>query len=613
MDAKSASRPGVDNLNPLPVGTRLQEFVIERLIGIGGFGIVYQANDTLLHRTVAIKEYMPTSMASRSDGATVSLRSESYIQDFETGKTSFINEARMLARFKHSALIEVFRFWEQNSTAYMATPFYEGRTLKDYLRDMPGIPKEAELRDMLMPVLDAIEHMHKEQIFHRDISPDNIMILSDGRPILLDLGAARRVEAENAQALTVLVKPGYAPIEQYAGDASVQQGPWTDLYGFGASAYFALIGKPPPPSASRIMSDSIVKLAQVKPPGYSHAFLAAIDAALAVRPDDRPQSVAAFRALLTLELPPEVRETENSDKKDSEIELAADFDPDATIILPKTSLKSAAATSSNIEPSPNAAEIDSSENKLIATSVQPPRQVVKAVPTPSVTSKPGKPKGVVIGGLVGLAGLIAAFWWFAKSDSKPEAQPAAMSKDMQNTPPVQAASTPATPEPIKTEAAAPSTSKNPEPKIDTSKVDELKATSEQKPAVISDPVISGPVISGAVASSSVASAPALSPPQATTTAAPTETPPKPEATENASPAIDKPGLVRLAIKPWGQVFLNGESKGVSPPLKSLSLPAGDHTIEIRNGDYPSRKMRVKIKAGETFKINHAFADAAPKN
>jgi serine/threonine protein kinase len=163
----------VDNLNPLPAGTRLQEFVIERLIGIGGFGIVYQANDTLLHRTVAIKEYMPTSLASRTDGATVSIRSSSHSQDFETGKLSFINEARMLARFKHAALIEVFRFWEQNSTAYMATPFYEGSTLKERLRETGSVPDEATLQKFLLPVLDALDHMHKEQIYHRDISPDN--------------------------------------------------------------------------------------------------------------------------------------------------------------------------------------------------------------------------------------------------------------------------------------------------------------------------------------------------------------------------------------------------------------------------------------------------------
>lgn len=282
MESNTSLRPIVDNLNPLAIGTRLQEFVIESVIGAGGFGIVYKANDTQLHRTVAIKEYMPSSMASRSHGSTISLRSESYVQDFEAGKSGFISEARMLAKFKHVALIEVFRFWEQNGTAYMVTPFYEGQTLKQRLREVAVLPNEAALKEVLLPVLDALEHMHSEQVYHRDISPDNIMVLNDGKPILLDLGAARRLESENAQALTVLVKPGYAPIEQYSGDSDVQQGPWTDIYGWGASAYYALTGKPPPPSASRIMSDSIVKLAGSNLSGYSHEFLAAIDAALAV-------------------------------------------------------------------------------------------------------------------------------------------------------------------------------------------------------------------------------------------------------------------------------------------------------------------------------------------
>ena len=303
MNAVSTSTAAVEIQYPLPAGTRLQEFVIERALGVGGFGIVYQAHDTLLSRTVAIKEYMPTSMATRNESLTVTLRSSSFADDFETGKATFIDEARMLARFKHPALIEVFRFWEQNGTAYMATPFYNGHTLKELLRLKPGVPHEAELKLILMPVLDALEHMHGEQVYHRDISPENIMVTDDGTPILLDLGAARRIEEHNAQAFTVLVKPGYAPIEQYAGDTANLQGAWTDLYGWAASAYFALAGKPPPPAASRVMNDSIIKLVNLKPAGYSHDFLAAIDAALAVRPDDRPQSVAELKMLLAIETP----------------------------------------------------------------------------------------------------------------------------------------------------------------------------------------------------------------------------------------------------------------------------------------------------------------------
>jgi serine/threonine protein kinase len=533
-------RPAVDNLNPLALGAQLQEFVIERLIGIGGFGIVYLANDTLLHRQVAIKEYMPTSMASRSDGVTVSLRSATYRQDFESGKTSFINEARMLARFKHSALIEVFRFWEQNSTAYMATPFYEGCTLKEQLRDNPGVPEEHELKQMLMPVLDALEHMHKEQVYHRDISPDNIMILHDGRPILLDLGAARAQQVENAQAMTVLVKPGYAPIEQYAGDASVQQGPWTDIYGWGASAYFALTGKPPPPSASRIMSDSIIKLADSRPAGYSPAFLSAIDAALAVRPDDRPQSIAALRSLF--------------DHETSGTATAIQIE-DAQEIADTSGI-------AQIPPS-------------IASAVSKPITATSQVKPAKAKSHSKFPTAMAIGGLGAIA-LAATFWWFS--------QPAAVQVPAVQLPAVQL----------------------PAVQVPAVQVPSVPTSAEQAPTATpaATPTTTAPDV--AVSAAPIVEAPKLAPVEL-----PLFTEPNTKAAANVT-VSEKMATARFAIKPWGEVYVNGENKGVSPPVKSLNLPAGEYNIEIRNGDYPSHKVKIQLKSGEVLKVNHAFVDSAQK-
>jgi serine/threonine protein kinase len=495
-----------DNLNPLPVGTHLQEFVVEKLVGIGGFGIVYQANDTLLGRNVAIKEYMPTSMASRPDGATVSVRSEAYTQDFESGKRSFINEARMLARFKHGALIEVFRFWEQNGTAYMAMPFYEGQTLKEILQTKDAQrPDQEDLLSILHPIFDALEMMHEEKIYHRDISPDNIMVLPDGRPILLDLGAARKVMQEGAQALTVMVKPGYAPIEQYADDATVKQGPWTDIYAIGAVINFAITGKAPPQAASRLLKDSRVKLQDTDVPGFTPEFLSATDVALRVRPEDRPQSISEFRKLLMGEVSasPEVQ-------NNTPLVAQESIDSDLTIVLPRTVTKTMLSGASI----PAAAQIEKLPSKSIP---------------------------LTMGFVTVLISLVVGYWYFSKPN-KPEV--------------TMATTLPAVvPAPAATPAAA------------------------------SPPIIETPI---QVEQAKM---------------------PAPEEAKEAIKALEKPVLVRFNIKPWGEVFVDGTSKGVSPPMKSLSLAPGEYSMEIRNGDFATHATKVVIKTGASVNLNHVFGDA----
>ncbi len=284
--------------NALPSGTRLEEFELLSVIGEGGFGIVYLAQDHSLHRRVAIKEYMPSSLAARTQAMTVSVRSRRHADTFEAGRRSFINEARLLASFDHPSLIKVHRFWESNGTAYMVMPYYIGRTLGEVLKTLPGPPDELWLRTLLMPLLDALETMHRADTCHRDIAPDNIMILEDGRPVILDLGAARRVIGDMTQALTVILKTGYAPIEQYGEMPGVRQGPWTDLYALASVVHFALTGRTPPQSVTRMVTDKYQPLAHSAAGQCSAAFLEAIDACLAVLPQHRPQSVAELRALL---------------------------------------------------------------------------------------------------------------------------------------------------------------------------------------------------------------------------------------------------------------------------------------------------------------------------
>lgn len=284
--------------NTLPVGTVLEEFEITGLIGRGGFGIVYLAHDRSLQRQVALKEYMPAALAVRNQGVTVSVKSEQCQETFQAGLRSFINEARLLAQFDHPSLVKVYRFWEDNGTAYMVMPFYQGVTLKETLRTMSHPPDEAWLKHLLAQLLDALDVLHRDHCFHRDIAPDNILILSDGHALLLDFGAARRVISDMTQALTVILKPGYAPIEQYAETDSMKQGPWTDIYALAAVVYLAVTGKAPVPSVSRMLADTLDSLSQVAAGRYSAGFLQGIDSALATRPENRPQNIDELRALL---------------------------------------------------------------------------------------------------------------------------------------------------------------------------------------------------------------------------------------------------------------------------------------------------------------------------
>ncbi|RZT97768.1 serine/threonine protein kinase [Rivibacter subsaxonicus] len=290
----------------LAPGTRLGEFQIERVIGVGGFGIVYLAFDHALERRVALKEYMPSTLAARRRGMQIAVRSQAHAKTFGIGLRSFINEARLLARFDHPALVKVYRFWEDNGTAYMAMRFCEGQTLGAARAEMASPPNEAWLLALADAVLGALEALHREQVYHRDVAPDNIMLQADGgSPMLLDFGAARHVIGDHTQSLTAILKPNFAAIEQYADAGALRQGPWSDIYSLGAVLHFCLIGRAPLPATLRVLRDELPSLLALRAElvaadgsHYSEAFLGAIDAALSVLPEGRPQDAAAFRARL---------------------------------------------------------------------------------------------------------------------------------------------------------------------------------------------------------------------------------------------------------------------------------------------------------------------------
>jgi tRNA A-37 threonylcarbamoyl transferase component Bud32 len=285
-----------DSLNALPSGTRFGELEILTTLGVGGFGIVYLARDHSLERDVAIKEYMPGQFAHRDGRSQVSVRSASMRETFELGRRSFVNEARLLARFDHPSLLKVYRFWEANGTAYMAMPRLVGQTLREARLTQATPPAQDWARRVFDAVLSGLEALHAQQVWHRDVAPDNIFLPADGgTPILLDFGAARLAIGDRTQFFTAILKPSFAPIEQYAEATSLKQGPWTDFYALAAVMHELLTGRPPPPCTARAMDDELAPLAVQ---GYSSSFLAALDWGLRVPPHQRPSTAAAWREVV---------------------------------------------------------------------------------------------------------------------------------------------------------------------------------------------------------------------------------------------------------------------------------------------------------------------------
>ncbi len=283
------------NLIALPAGTVLVgDYRIQRVLGAGGFGVTYLADELALSRLVTIKEYFPSDFAARKDGIEAAPRSSDSAGDFKWGLDRFIEEAQTLAKFDNPHIVRVYRYFRANNTAYMVLQFEEGQSLKSWLKGLNRAPRQKELDGIVGPLLDALEFIHKADFLHRDIAPDNIIIRRDNAPVLIDFGSARGEIAAHSKTVSALVKPGYSPYEQYA-ETSRQQGPWSDIYALAATLYHAITGKRPPDSPSRVMKDDYVPAANAALGSYRAGFLKAIDKALLINVEARPQSVAAWR------------------------------------------------------------------------------------------------------------------------------------------------------------------------------------------------------------------------------------------------------------------------------------------------------------------------------
>ena len=249
----------------LAPGTRLDEFEIERALGVGGFGVTYLAVDTQLGRQAAIKEYLPLGAAKLDQATNVTYmlltspggeRVPVKATDHELGRTHFMNEARALVRLNHPHIVRGYRVIENRSGVYLVMEYLEGRTLAEELRRGP-LP-ESRVRGILAALSEGLQHVHAAWLVHSDVKPSNVMLRADGTPVLIDFGAARQAMAwrsiDEAQVsllpVTSVLTPGYAPIEQH--NPRLRQGPWTDIYALGAVAYEALSGRRPDPAPRRV-------------------------------------------------------------------------------------------------------------------------------------------------------------------------------------------------------------------------------------------------------------------------------------------------------------------------------------------------------------------------
>ncbi len=282
------------NPRALEQGTLLRDqFRLGRVLGVGGFGVTYLAFDEVLEMVVAVKEYLPNNIAVRDTGAhTVRPLSKEEQEDFEFGLQRFLQEARMLAKFEeHPNIVRVRTFFEANGTGYLVMNYYEGRTLDEYLDIRNDFILESEALIVLEQVLDGLSAVHEKNILHRDIDPSNVYLADKGKVVLLDFGAARTAVGERTQDMSVVLKRGYAPYEQYHSKGD--QGPWTDVYACSATLYRMLTGYKPPEATSRILEDELVPPKELVP-SLSDATNEAVLEGLAVHPEDRLSTIKAL-------------------------------------------------------------------------------------------------------------------------------------------------------------------------------------------------------------------------------------------------------------------------------------------------------------------------------
>lgn len=285
-------------LVPLPVGARLGAFDVRAVIGRGTYGLVYRVWDPETEAEYAVKEYLPSMLAVRDGERAVAPRSPDDAEPFAQGLRFFVNEGKLLSQLRHPSLVHVYGAWEENGTAYMAMNLVAGRNLHDTRLARWKSPREAALRAMLDSLLGALDVLHQAGLQHRDIAPPSIVIGPAGRPLLMDLGAPRRLAAARGETGPAGARDGFAAVEMYGAGGGHARGPWTDLYALGATLHYMITGKPPAPAPEREGAAAALSWGPAAAMRHSLDFLAVVEWMLSPRPQDRPQSVAAVRAAL---------------------------------------------------------------------------------------------------------------------------------------------------------------------------------------------------------------------------------------------------------------------------------------------------------------------------
>ena len=390
----------------LPAGTVLREWRIEDVLGVGGFGIVYKARGIYFNELVAIKEYFPSSISERDSEATVVPIDSAAEEVHALGLKKFVEEAKLLWNLstptRHPNIVSVRSLFEIHGTAYIVMDFEDGISLSKMLKQGRRF-NERSLWNILRPIAEGLEMAHRVGVLHRDIKPPNILINEDNRPVLIDFGSARFEAAEATSTKVTFHTPPYAAIEQYV--KTYPQGPWTDIYALGVVMYECITGEKPPEVLERLHAGLGKPLAEGKWPGYSKRFLAAIDAAMLVKPDERPQSLTDWLATFG-----KVKTADEPEGEEATRFFAKQVETDDIVpVAPGPNLKAKSAVPTRVPADPKQAEFKrvgqetaasrklKSEEELAAAAKQAtkgskePAEAAAAVAAPAMAKREERP------------------------------------------------------------------------------------------------------------------------------------------------------------------------------------------------------------------------------
>lgn len=276
-------------------GSLLSKYEILKILGSGGFSVVYLAIDNNTNKYIAVKEFFPENLATRQGSKIKPINR--YIDDYNWVKEKFIEEARILVKFDNPNIIDIFQIYELDNAAYLIMEYVQGLTMKSWLKQIGGNANQAELDLILKPIINALSLIHKNHFLHRDISPDNIMLRNNLSPVLIDFGAAKEIINRRKGNSCAIIKDGLSPPEQYS-TVSNNQGPWSDIYSLAATLYYSISGKFPLEATDRMIEDNLVSLKYNYSANYRPNFLKAIDWGLKLSPSERPQTVKEWENLI---------------------------------------------------------------------------------------------------------------------------------------------------------------------------------------------------------------------------------------------------------------------------------------------------------------------------